>query len=58
MKDKQFLGRKVLNEFVKAGAPEEILMVSKPHIGTFKLVKMVENMRNEIMVSALNIHNQ
>lgn len=48
VKDKQFLGRKVLNEFVKAGAPEEILMVSKPHIGTFKLVKMVENMRNEI----------
>tara|TARA_R110001606_G_scaffold346892_4_gene496032 strand:- start:58846 stop:60501 length:1656 start_codon:yes stop_codon:yes gene_type:complete len=49
VKDKQFLGRKVLNEFVKAGAPEEILMVSKPHIGTFKLVKMVENMRNEII---------
>jgi uncharacterized protein len=49
IKDKQFLGRKVLNEFVKAGAPEEILMVSKPHIGTFKLVKMVENMRNEII---------
>jgi uncharacterized FAD-dependent dehydrogenase len=49
VKDKQFLGRKVLNEFVKAGAPDEILMVSKPHIGTFKLVKMVENMRNEII---------
>jgi hypothetical protein len=49
VKDKQFLGRKVLNEFVKAGAPEEILMVSKPHIGTFKLVKMVEHMRNEII---------
>lgn len=49
VKDKHFLGRKVLNEFVKAGAPEEILMVSKPHIGTFKLVKMVESMRNEII---------
>lgn len=49
VKDKQFLGRKVLNEFVKAGAPEEILMVSKPHIGTFKLVTMVEKMRNEII---------
>ena len=49
VKDKRFLGRKVLNEFVKAGAPEEILMVSKPHIGTFKLVKMVENMRADII---------
>jgi len=48
VKDKRHLGRKVLNEFVKAGAPEEILYISKPHIGTFKLVKMVENMRAEI----------
>lgn len=48
VKDKKHLGRKVLNEFVKAGAPEEILVLSKPHIGTFKLVKMVENMRAEI----------
>jgi len=38
-------GRKVLEEFVKAGAPEEILYLSKPHIGTFRLVSMVENMR-------------
>ena len=49
VKDKRFLGRKVLLEFVKAGAPEEILTVSKPHIGTFKLVKMVEAMRAEII---------
>ena len=49
VKDKRHLGRKVLEEFVKAGAPEEILTVSKPHIGTFKLVKMVENMRAEIL---------
>ncbi len=49
IKDKNHLGRKVLNEFVKAGAPEEILYVSKPHIGTFKLVKMVENIRAEII---------
>lgn len=49
VKDKRFLGRKVLHEFVKSGAPEEILYVSKPHIGTFKLVKMVENMRAEII---------
>ncbi len=38
-------GRKVLTEFVKAGAPDEILYVSKPHIGTFRLVTMVESMR-------------
>ncbi len=48
VKDRRFLGRKVMTEFVKAGAPDEILMVSKPHIGTFKLVKMVENIRAEI----------
>ncbi|HTD29730.1 MAG TPA: FAD-dependent oxidoreductase, partial [Xanthomonadaceae bacterium] len=41
-------GRKVLTEFVKAGAPEEILYVSKPHIGTFRLVTMVESMRASI----------
>ena len=49
VKDKRHLGRKVMEEFVKAGAPAEILSVSKPHIGTFKLVKMVENMRAEII---------
>jgi len=48
VKDKRFLGRKVQKEFVRFGAPEEILMVSKPHIGTFRLVKMVEDMRAEI----------
>jgi uncharacterized FAD-dependent dehydrogenase len=46
--DPRFLTRKVLNEFVKAGAPEEILYVAKPHIGTFRLVSMVEKMRAEI----------
>lgn len=49
VKDRRHLGRKVLDEFVKAGAPAEILTDSKPHIGTFKLVKMVENMRAEII---------
>ncbi|MBV1914865.1 MAG: NAD(P)/FAD-dependent oxidoreductase [Pseudomonadales bacterium] len=49
VKDKRHLGRKVLTEFVKAGAPAEILVDSKPHIGTFKLVKMVESMRAEII---------
>ncbi|MGH8491867.1 MAG: NAD(P)/FAD-dependent oxidoreductase [Moraxellaceae bacterium] len=48
IKDPQHHGRKVLTEFVKAGAPEEILYVSKPHIGTFKLVTMIENMRASI----------
>jgi uncharacterized FAD-dependent dehydrogenase len=48
IKDPGFRGRKVLTEFVKAGAPEEILYVSKPHIGTFRLVSMVENMRADI----------
>ncbi|WP_374605931.1 NAD(P)/FAD-dependent oxidoreductase [Thermomonas sp.] len=46
--DKQHHGRKVLEEFVAAGAPEEILYVSKPHIGTFRLVSMVEHMRATI----------
>lgn len=46
--DPRFLTRKVLNEFVKAGAPEEILYVAKPHIGTFRLVGVVEKMRREI----------
>ncbi|MGN6323487.1 MAG: NAD(P)/FAD-dependent oxidoreductase [Dyella sp.] len=46
--DPKHYGRKVLTEFVKAGAPEEIIYVSKPHIGTFRLVTMVENMRHTI----------
>ena len=48
IKDPNHYGRKVLTEFVKAGAPAEILRVSKPHIGTFKLVSMVEQMRATI----------
>lgn len=48
IKDPKHYGRKVLTEFVKAGAPEEIIYVSKPHIGTFRLVKMVESMRETI----------
>jgi uncharacterized FAD-dependent dehydrogenase len=49
VKDRRHLGRKVLTEFVRAGAPPDILTEAKPHIGTFKLVKMVENMRAEII---------
>ena len=48
VKDPRFLGRKVLTEFVKAGASPEILFVSKPHIGTFRLVTVVERMRATI----------
>ena len=48
IKDPKHYSRKVLTEFVKADAPEEILYVSKPHIGTFRLVKMVELMRASI----------
>ena len=51
IKDPRHYGRKVLTEFVKAGAPPEILYVSKPHIGTFRLVGVVENLR--AMIEAL-----
>ena len=49
VKDPKHYGRKVIEEFVAAGAPEEILYVSKPHIGTFKLVTMIEKMRAKII---------
>ena len=48
IKDPRFIARKVLTEFVKAGAPEEILYLAKPHIGTFRLVGIVEKMRGTI----------
>jgi uncharacterized FAD-dependent dehydrogenase len=49
IKDPRFYGRKVMHEFVRSGAPEEILFVSKPHIGTFRLTGIVEKMRAEIV---------
>ncbi|MGH6640447.1 MAG: NAD(P)/FAD-dependent oxidoreductase, partial [Polaromonas sp.] len=49
IKDPRHLGRKVMQEFVKAGAPADILYEAHPHIGTFKLVKVVENMREQII---------
>jgi uncharacterized protein len=69
IKDPKFYGRKVMQEFVRAGAPAEILYVSKPHIGTFRLTGVVAAMRNEIMslggevrfeskVTDLHIENQ
>jgi uncharacterized protein len=48
IKDPRFLGRKVMDEFVAAGAPADILFEAHPHIGTFKLVKVVEHMRHTI----------
>jgi hypothetical protein len=48
IKDPRFYGRKVMQEFVRAGAPPEILYVSKPHIGTFRLTGVVAAMRKEI----------
>jgi len=49
IKDPRFYGRKVMREFVRAGAPEEILYVSKPHIGTFRLTGVVSRMREQIL---------
>ena len=49
IKDPKFYGRKVMREFVRAGAPEEILYVSKPHIGTFRLTGVVSRMREQIL---------
>ena len=49
IKDPRHLGRKVMDEFVKAGAPAEILYAAHPHIGTFKLVKVVEHLREQII---------
>ncbi|HXC58362.1 MAG TPA: NAD(P)/FAD-dependent oxidoreductase [Steroidobacteraceae bacterium] len=68
IKDPRFYGRKVMQEFVRAGAPPEILYVSKPHIGTFRLTGVVSAMREEIIalggevrfesrVADLNIEN-
>ena len=48
IKDPRHLDRKVLTEFVKAGAPEEIMTEAHPHIGTFRLVTMVESMRASV----------
>ena len=48
IKDPRFLGRKLMQEFVQAGAPADILYAAHPHIGTFKLVKVVEGIREQI----------
>ena len=58
IKDPRFLGRKVMQEFVDAGAPPEILYQAHPHIGTFKLVKVVEAMREKIIALGGDIRFQ
>ena len=58
IKDPRHLGRKVMAEFVQAGAPPEILYVAHPHIGTFKLVKVVENLREQILAMGGDIRFQ
>ena len=54
--DPHHYGRKVLEEFVRAGAPPEILTISKPHIGTFRLVGVVERMRATIEELGGEVH--
>ena len=49
IKDPKFYGRKVMHEFVRAGAPDEIMYVNKPHIGTFRLTGVVSTMREEMI---------
>jgi uncharacterized FAD-dependent dehydrogenase len=56
VKDPKFYGRKVKQEFIKAGAPEEIIYVSKPHIGTFRLTGVVAAMREEIKALGGEVH--
>jgi len=58
IKDPQHHGRKVLEEFVKAGAPDEILYINKPHIGTFRLTGMVEQMRQDMIALGAEIRFQ
>src|SRR5690606_4817100 len=56
IKDPRFYGRKVMQEFVRAGAPEEILVLSKPQIGTFRLTGVVSRMREEIRSLGGEVH--
>ncbi len=58
IKDPRHLGRKVMQEFVAAGAPPEILYAAHPHVGTFKLVKVVENLRATILALGGDIRFQ
>lgn len=58
IKDPHHHGRKVLEEFVKAGAPDEILYINKPHIGTFRLTGMVEQMRQDMIAMGAEVRFQ
>ena len=56
VRDPRHLGRRVLEEFVAAGAPASILVDAHPHIGTFRLVKMVQNLRARIQELGGEVH--
>ena len=56
VKDPKGLHRKVLEIFVQAGAPEEILYIQKPHLGTDQLMTIVRNIREQIIDSGGEIH--
>jgi uncharacterized protein len=47
---------KVLDTFIKFGAPEEIGYVSKPHLGTDVLCRIVRNIRNYVLEQGGEIH--
>ncbi len=48
IKDPRHLGHKVLTELVEAGAPPEILYLNKPHVGSYRLVGVLKNIRKTI----------
>lgn len=56
IKDPQYFGRKVIHELIKAGAPAEIAVLAHPHIGTFRLVRVVENIRQTIINLGGEVH--
>ncbi len=51
IKDRGHRMRKIMQDLVECGAPEEIMYISKPHIGTLRLVKVVENLRKKIIAA-------
>ncbi|MBE9203174.1 NAD(P)/FAD-dependent oxidoreductase [Synechocystis salina LEGE 06099] len=58
VRDPNHYSRKVLEEFVQAGADPEILYINRPHIGTYRLVKIVQNLRSTIEDLGGEIHFQ
>ncbi len=56
VKDKNGMNRAVLNDFVRFGADSDILIDHKPHVGTDELIKVVKNLRNEIISNGGEVH--